>query len=128
VSCAWWSTPDLVKLAPMISADARPRAVLIVWPVGRRGTLPGRRDVIPLATELVVSNQDERLLAVGPSRMDFEQVDQMAITVCRCWRSRVLVLFADRLDERDGRQCAASCGGDELGFVRRCVRPGMPGA
>src|SRR5437870_1533620 len=23
VSCAWWSTPDLVKLAPMISAGMR---------------------------------------------------------------------------------------------------------
>src|SRR6185369_17955479 len=55
--------------------DARPRAVVIVWPVGRRGTLPGRRDVIPLATELVVSNEDERLLAVWAVENGFEQVD-----------------------------------------------------
>src|SRR3954451_3110609 len=91
-----------------------------MWPV--HSTLAGRGHVIPLTAELVVGDDDHRVLAAAAILDRPHQVDQMAASGSLAGVARVLVLRADRLHEADRSQVAlalrrGSRCGHELLFV-----------
>src|SRR4051794_6335118 len=85
--------------------DARAWAPLVM----RAGlaTLTRRGDVIPLPAELVVRDDEHRVLLAraAPDRAD--QRDEVVLAVRRARVPRMLVLLAERLDEADRLELAA---------------------
>src|SRR5437867_13445491 len=71
-----------------------------------RAALAGRRDVVPLAAELVVGDDDHRVLAAGAAPDRREQVDQVVAAAALAGVAGVLVLEPDRLDEAHRRDLA----------------------
>src|ERR1700712_5517120 len=65
-----------------------------------------RGHVVPLATELVIGHDHERVAGLGAVPDRLEQVDQVIRAVRLTRVARVLVLRAVRLDERDRGQGA----------------------
>jgi hypothetical protein len=68
--------------------------------------LAGRRDVIPLAAELVVGDDDHRVLRAAAVLDVLQEVDEVVAALRLAGVAGVLVLFAERLDEAHRRQLA----------------------
>src|SRR5919199_1856825 len=77
--------------------DARPRAPLVVRAV--RVSLAGRRNVIPLPAELVVRDDDQRVLGARAVPDQVEQLDQVRASLRFARVAGMLVLLAQRLHE-----------------------------
>src|SRR5262245_18323569 len=65
-----------------------------------------RRHMVPLAAELVVGDDDERVLAVRAVHDRPDQVDQMEIAPTHAGVARMLILLTHRLDKADGLEGA----------------------
>ena len=121
VSYAVWSTPTCLRSA----GDHQARGSGFRGPTCRRrgGPVPARRrDVVPLAAELVIGDDDQGVLACGPLGDRLQQVDEVVAAVGLAGVAGVLVLRAVGLDEADRRQRAVLGRGDELRLVLQ-VRP-----
>ena len=79
--------------------DARARAPLVVGSGG--SALARRHDVVPLAAELVIGDDDHRVLAAGAVVDRREQLNQVVTAAALACVSGVLVLEPDRLHEAD---------------------------
>ena len=90
---------DRERRDPRAGAPLVVRAVVVA--------LARRRDVIPLAAELVVGDEDERVLGARAPLDRLQQVDQVVAAVRLTGVAGMLVLLADRLDEADRLQVAA---------------------
>ena len=86
--------------------DARPGAPLVVRAVVV--ALARRRHVIPLAAELVVGDEHERVLLALAVLDRLQQIDEVVAAVRLARVARMLVLLADRLDEADRLQVAVA--------------------
>src|SRR4051812_14550233 len=88
--------------------------------------LAGRRDVVPLAAELVVGDDHHRALRAAAVLDRAEQVDEVVAARVLAGVAGMLVLRAERLDEADLLEPAAAVGvlrvGDELSLVAKVLR------
>src|SRR5215212_8135829 len=105
--------------------DARAGAPGVVY--APTAALPGRRDVVPLPAELVVGHDHHRVPAAYAALDRLDQPDEVGAAARLARVAGVLVLGADRLDERDVSQAAASPrplrDGDELLLVAEMAQP-----
>ncbi|MEY9266371.1 hypothetical protein ABIF23_005766 [Bradyrhizobium elkanii] len=60
-----------------------------------------RRNVVPLPAELVIGDDDQRVLAIRPLDDRLDEIDEMLAAFGLAGVARMLVLLADRLDEAD---------------------------
>ena len=74
-----------------------------------RSPLSGRRHVVPLTAELVVSGDDQGVLPAGTPLDALEQLDQVAAAAAFTGIARMLVLEPNRLDEADRIELAGLC-------------------
>src|SRR5215813_3533465 len=100
--------------APLIGSF-RIVAVTIV----RRG-----RYVVPGAAELVVGNDDERVLAVRPINYGLDQLHKMRAAFSLVGVAGMLVLLTDRLDEADRLERAFLGSLDELRLIEQVLGTG----
>ena len=85
-----------------------------------------RRDVVPLAAELVVGHDDQRVARpAGPLGDRLEQVDEVVAAVRLAGVARVLVLRAVRLDEETVGRRAVAGRRDELALVLEVRAAGL---
>ena len=93
----------------------------------RGGALAGRRDVVPLAAELVVGDDHHRVLLAARPAHGAQQVDHVVGARVLAGVAGVLVLGADRLDEADRLELAAAIRSVrerlELVFVAQVLDP-----
>ena len=108
----WSTTKSPFRCGAITSAGMRvpgPRCR-----AGRCRSLARRRDVIPLTAELVVGDDDHRVLRALAVLDRLEQVHEVVAAVGLAGVARMLVLLADRLDEADRLQVAVSTSCREL--------------
>ena len=133
MSCSAWSTTKSLSQhrAQHERRDACSGAPLVVW-ARDAADGAGRRHVIPLAAELVVGDDDHRVLRAGAALDRLQQVDESGAPGGLGGVAGMLVLLAERLDEADRLEVALLVrsldGVDEGGFVLQMVgarlRPG----
>src|SRR5262245_56181413 len=79
--------------------NARAGAELVVGTGG--AVLAWRRNVVPLAAELVIDDHDQRALRTGAAFDRLQQLDEMVAADLLAGIPGVLVLLTDGLDEAD---------------------------
>src|SRR5205814_8506101 len=117
------------EVAPQVRCDDQrrdPRAGPESVVNARGPALSRRRDVVPLAAELVVRDDDHGVLGASAVLDVREQADQVVAARALARVSGVLVLLADWLDEANRLQVAgagrALGRGDELRLVAQVLR------